>query len=185
MTAPGLPPGHSFFAYGDCTLCTKGPKVQDVSAKGFSEVAEDIKWRMKQHMLDKHGLDVGIDEVPIVVFSAQTYGAPDSEQTVHTEDPRAAAAPEPAAPAGHPGGAPPWVVRRDWAHAAARSRSRSPAREQIPRVVLDALRDDLAVSLTDGRDILNVTDLSPEDLQHLLLKVSAELIRRAALLRRQ
>ena len=43
-------------------------------------------------------------------------------------------------------------------------------------MVLDALRDDLAV--TDGRDILNV--MSENDLQHLLLKVSVELYRRAA-----
>ena len=60
MTAPGLPPGHSFFAYRECTHCTKAPKVQDVSAKGFSEVAEDIEWRMTQHMLDRHGLTLGM-----------------------------------------------------------------------------------------------------------------------------
>ena len=164
MTAPGLPPGHSFFA---------APKLQVASAKGFSDVADDIKWRMTQHMLDKHGLTVGIDGVSVVVFSAQTYDALDSEKTVHTEDPSAAAEFEPATPAGHHRGAP---LRRD----AAAARSRSPARERgLPRVVLDALRDDLAV--TDGRDILNV--MSENDLQHLLLKVSVELYRRAALTR--
>ena len=199
MTAPGLSPGHSFFAYGECPHCTKAPKVQAVSASGFSEVAVDIKRRRTQHMLDKHGFTVGIDDVSVVVLSAASYDAPESERMVHTEDPSAAALPAPAfppapalppapaGPAGHPGGAPPW---RDWDAGAARSRSRSrsPARErEIPREVLDlhvvlrALRNDLAVSLTsDGQDFLNVSDLSDGDLRHLLLKVSAELYRRGA-----
>ena len=197
MTAPGLPPGHRFFAYGECTHCNKVPKVQNVSAKGFSEVAEDIKWRMTQHMLDRHGLTVGIDEVSVVVFSAENYDVPASEKRLHTEDPSAGALPAPAfppapfppapalppAPAGLPVEAPPW--RRT---ARSRSRSRSPASErETPGevrdlyVVLRALRDDAVLLTSDGRNInVNVSDLSDGELRHLLVKVSAELYCRGA-----
>ena len=119
--APGLPPGHSFFAYGVCYYgCERVPRLLKPSAMGFSEIEDEIKWWMAYHMHSKHNLVVGINDVSVVVYSATSYDAPESEQKVHTEDP-SAAAPAPWAPA-----------RRHAADSEARSRSPRPRSAREP-----------------------------------------------------
>ena len=93
-TPPGLPAGHSFFAWGVCEICERTLSIKDVTAKTFSEVEADMKYRMMQHMDGKHELHVKANAMSVTVYSAARHDAPESEQTVHTEDP---SAPAPAA----------------------------------------------------------------------------------------
>ena len=192
MAAPGLPAGHSFFAYGECNYkdCTRVLHARTASTMAPEEIVADLKWRMAQHVVTKHKVYVTEETVDMTatVFSATDYDAPD--RVVYKEVPGLKPSGTPAPPPPPP--PPPFGIPHPASASASASASERPAagspgqpeegRHAVDvSVAREALEHELAMGFFDHRGRLNLSDLSDQSLSHLLLMVSAEVCRRASI----